>query len=89
MRTDYKWIRLRNDIYFELSEIGQFNESFSDILRKLLDRYYVRQQEGSPKHEGPAAVGRDEVKARLKKFDSQTKAISKLVRENISYSTTE
>jgi len=29
-------------------------------------------------------VGSDEIKARLKKFESHTRAISKLVRENIS-----
>jgi hypothetical protein len=31
---------------------------------------------------GQTAVGRDEIKTRLKKFDSHTMAISKLVREN-------
>lgn len=83
MRTDYKWIRLRSDIYHELRDLGQFGDSFSDILRRLLDSYYVTKSEAPS---GPNVLSRDEVKARLKKFDSHTKAIARLVKENISYS---
>ena len=79
--TDWKWIRCHEDIYDELKEIGQFGDSFSDILRKLLDSYYTK-----GRAEGPTVVGKDEVMARLKKFESHTKAIARLARQNISYS---
>ena len=71
------------DIYYELKELGQFGESFNDIIIKLIDSYHSGQ--GGAVN-GPAPLDRDQVKARLKKFDSHTRAISRLVRENISYS---
>jgi hypothetical protein len=52
------------------------------VFQMLLDNYYTK-QEG-----GPTAVGGDEIKSRLKKFDSHTKVISKLARGTITYSTT-
>ena len=75
MRTNYRWIGLRSDIYYELEDLGQFGDSFSDILSRLLNSYYVRQE---VKANGPTAVGRDEIKERLKKFDSHTKGIAKV-----------
>lgn len=55
------------------------------VFQMLLDNYYTK-QEGRPG--GPTAVGGDEIKSRLKKFDSHTKVISKLARGTITYSTT-
>jgi hypothetical protein len=79
LKTDWKWIRI-HDGYHELKELGQFGDSFNEIISRLL-----LNQQGWPN--GPTVLDRDQVKARLKKFDRHTKAISRLVRENISYTT--
>jgi hypothetical protein len=82
MRINWKWIRLREDLYHEIASFGKFGDSFNDMKHKCVDSYYAH---GRPSGSEPTAVGRDEIKVRLKKFDSHTKAIAKIVKENISH----
>jgi negative regulator of replication initiation len=79
LRTNWKWIRVNENLYHEIASLGEFGDSFNDIIRKCADSYV------QGRGEAPTAMGSHEVKARLKKFDSHTKAIARLVKENISY----
>lgn len=81
---DWKFIRVHEDTYDDLKVLGQFGDSFNDIIRRLL----VDSQNASnrPTDKEVKEVSRDEIKARLKKFDSHSKAITRLVKENVRYS---
>ncbi|NAL78195.1 hypothetical protein DYY65_08100 [Nitrososphaera sp. AFS] len=59
----------------------------SDVLRRLLDNYYINQKQGS--RAATTAVGRDELKTRLKKFESHSMALARLARQNVSYTSKE
>ena len=77
---EWKWIRVLEDSYDELKDLEKFGESFNDILRHLLNQK-CRSGEATT-----TVLDHDQVKARLKKYDSHSRAIARLVRENISYS---
>lgn len=80
---DWNFIRVHEETYDELKRLGQFDESFNDIINRLLtlaadssDKSRTRTRE----------LSADEVMARLKKFNSHSKAIARLVKENVKYS---
>ncbi len=79
MRTSWKWIRIYDNTYDDLKELGHFGESFNDIIQRLMAK------EGRSAEGTRTVVGPDEMFARLKKFNSHAKAIAKLVKENVSY----
>jgi len=39
MAIKYKGINLRKETYEELSELGEFGDSFDDIINRILDVY--------------------------------------------------
>jgi negative regulator of replication initiation len=89
MAQSWKWIRVHEDVYDDISAMGEFKESFNDILRRLVSSYNNTNNDCGPSKNRPTGVttmGRDVIKARLKKFDSHTKAIARLTREHIKYS---
>lgn len=61
-----KFIRVHEDLCDELRGIDAFGDSFSDVIRRLLDSYYVTGRSGE-REATTAAMGRDDIKARLKK----------------------
>ena len=73
--VDWKFIRVK--------ELGQFGESFNDIIKRLLVLAADSSDETTTRTRELSA---DEVIARLKKFNSHNKAISRLVKENVRYS---
>jgi hypothetical protein len=54
LRTNWKWIRIHEDSYHEVASLGEFGDSFNNIIRKCVNSYV----QGRPS--GQTAVGRDE-----------------------------
>ena len=45
MNTDYKFIRIRKEVYNDFAELGKYRESANDILKRVID-FYKKKNKG-------------------------------------------